>query len=115
MKWRMQAGLVAAAVTMATAAGCTHKAPAPVPPAVAAAAANNDPAIATMPAGPGKTETVRVCGGCHTLARVVRQHQTKAQWQATIAQMKQNGLFASPADLSEILSYLTQHYGPKQP
>ncbi|MGH9487704.1 MAG: hypothetical protein ACRD04_08980 [Terriglobales bacterium] len=55
--------------------------------AAATAAANVGPAAATMPAGPGKAETVQVCGGCLTLARVLRRHQTKVQWGVTIAQM----------------------------
>lgn len=65
-----------------------------------------------MPDAPGKAAVVQVCGGCHTLARVVRLHQDRKQWQATITEMKGNGMFASPAELARILDYLSQYYGP---
>ncbi len=64
-----------------------------------------------MPDGPGKADVVRVCGGCHTLARVVRRRQTPGQWQATLKEMQGNGMFAPPAELHSILNYLSKHYG----
>ncbi|MGH9467017.1 MAG: hypothetical protein ACRD1Y_06650 [Terriglobales bacterium] len=114
MAMKRAIGMVLFAAAGMMLAGCAHRATAPAPPA-ASAATFVDPAVATMPTGTGKAKVVQVCGGCHTLARVVRQHQTRAQWDATIAQMKDNGLFASPADLNTILTYLVAHYGPPQP
>lgn len=68
-----------------------------------------------MPDGAGKAEVVSLCTGCHTLARVVRQHQTQAQWQDTLHSMQDNGLEASPAQLNAMVGYLSKNYGPKAP
>ncbi|MGH9488172.1 MAG: hypothetical protein ACRD04_11370 [Terriglobales bacterium] len=108
------AGLAGAALLLG---GCAHRAVSPAPPAPAAESAANaayppDPSAAKMPAAPGKVDVVNVCGSCHTLARVVREHQTREQWQATISQMQGNGLSAPAAELQTILSYLVKHYGP---
>lgn len=106
-------GVVLLVAAIAATTACAHRAPTPAPPAAAAANAANppDPDAAKMPNAPGKTDVVQVCGGCHTLARVVRLHQDRKQWQATITEMKGNGLFASPAELARILDYLSQYYG----
>ncbi|MGN6592554.1 MAG: hypothetical protein ACTHJX_06635 [Terriglobales bacterium] len=107
--------LLAAAVAVSA---CAHQSPAPAPPAAAAsaaplsAAAAPDPDAARMPAGPGKALTVRACSDCHSLARVVAQHQTRAQWQDTLSAMEDNGLSVTPEELKTILGYLSQHYGP---
>ena len=107
--------LLAASVA---ASACAHQSPAPAPPAAAAtaappsAAAAPDPDAARMPDGPGKALTVRTCSDCHSLARVVAQHQTMAQWQDTLSAMEDNGLSVTPEELKTILGYLSQHYGP---
>ena len=107
--------LLAAAVAVSA---CAHQSPAPAPPAAAAsaappsAAAAPDPDAARMPDGPGKALTVRTCSDCHSLARVVAQHQTMAQWQDTLSAMEDNGLSVTPEELKTILGYLSQHYGP---
>lgn len=111
-------GLLLAAAT----AGCTHRAapapPAPPPPAAATAPAPaaaspvTDPLAAKMPEGAGKAEVVNLCVNCHGLARIVRQHQTVPQWEATLQSMQDNGLEATPAQLKLVLSYLSKNYGP---
>src|SRR5690242_18533815 len=109
--------LLAAAVAVSA---CAHQSPAPAAPAPlaaaaaphAAAAAAPDPDAARMPDGPGKALTVRTCSDCHSLARVVAQHQTMAQWQDTLSAMEDNGLSVTPEELKTILGYLSQHYGP---
>lgn len=106
-------GVVLLVAAIAATTACAHRAPTPAPPAAAAVNAANppDPDAAKMPDAPGKADVVQVCGGCHTLARVVRLHQNRKQWQATITEMKGNGMFASPAELAHILDYLSQYYG----
>jgi len=107
--------LLAAAVTVSA---CTHQSPAPAAPAPAVAAATAppaaeaapDPDAARMPAGPGKALTVRACSDCHSLARVVAQHQTRAQWQDTLSAMQDNGLSVTPEELKTILDYLSKNY-----
>lgn len=109
--------LLAAAVAVSA---CAHQSPAPAPPAAAAsaappsAAAAPDPDAAHMPDGPGKALTVRTCSDCHSLARVVAQHQTMAQWQDTLSAMEDNGLSVTPEELKTILGYLSQYYGPSR-
>jgi len=77
--------------------------------------ASEDAIAAAMPADTGKDITVQACAGCHSLARVVRQHQTRAQWQDTLKSMQDNGLEATPAELASMLDYLSKHYGPAKP
>lgn len=117
MRWTLS--LTALAMALLLFAGCAHQVAAPQPPApapaTAASATAPDPAVVQMPDAPGKADVVRVCGGCHTLARVVRQRQTREQWQATLKDMQGNGMFASAAELHAILDYLSRNYGPKQP
>jgi cytochrome c5 len=105
--------LLAAAVAVSA---CAHQSPAPAPPApaaapAAAASAAPDPDAAHMPEGPGKALTARTCSDCHSLARVVAQHQTRAQWQQTLSAMEDNGLSVTPEELKTILDYLSRNYG----
>ena len=106
--------LLAAAVTVSA---CAHQSPAPAAPAPIATAATAPPAAAAapdpaarMPAGPGKALTVHACSDCHSLARVVAQHQTRAQWQDTLSAMQDNGLSVTPEELKTILDYLSKNY-----
>ncbi|HET9785141.1 MAG TPA: hypothetical protein VFP94_09335 [Terriglobales bacterium] len=106
--------LLAAAVAVSA---CTHQSPAPAAPAAATATASHaavaaapDPDAARMPAGPGKALTVRACSDCHSLARVVAEHQTRAQWQDTLSAMEDNGLSVTPEELKTILDYLSKSY-----
>ncbi|MGH9394256.1 MAG: hypothetical protein ACRD1E_08820 [Terriglobales bacterium] len=108
--------LAALAALALAAAGCTsHAAVKPPAAPVAAAAAQPDPDAAKMPDGAGKPEVATLCAGCHSLARVVRQHQTRAQWQDTLQSMQDNGLSATQAQLTAMLDYLAKNYGPAQP
>lgn len=83
-------------------------------PAVAptGAAGQPDPDAAKMPAGAGKQVAVTLCSQCHTLARVVRTHQSRAMWQDTLSSMQDNGLTATPQELAAVLDYLSKNYGP---
>ena len=120
-----------AAVIALFAAACAKRAtvapPAP-PPAPAAAAVpppaaapggggatEPDPDAAKMPDGVGKQEVTTLCTGCHSLARIVSRHQTRAQWRDTLSSMQDNGLSATEAQLAAVLDYLTKNYGPAKP
>jgi|GEM_PF-3431765 len=99
----------------APAAPAPTAAPAPATAPGGGAAAEPDPAAAKMPDGAGKQEVTTLCAGCHSLARIVSRHQTKAQWQDTLSSMQDNGLSATPQQLAAILDYLTKNYGPAKP
>jgi len=69
----------------------------------------------TLPDGPGKEATVRVCSQCHELARSVSLHQDFAGWQATMQKMVALGATASPEDFEAILNYLAKNYPAAEP
>lgn len=66
---------------------------------------------ATLPDGPGKAETTRVCGKCHSLDQAVSLRQGQSGWKETITKMVDLGAEASDAELSTILDYLAKNYG----
>ena len=63
-----------------------------------------------LPDGPGKAETVRVCGTCHDISRVAAIHQDRAGWQATIEKMMSLGASAPPEEFEAILGYLAKTF-----
>ena len=66
---------------------------------------------ATLPDGPGKVETTRVCGKCHSLEQAVSVRQGLAGWKDTIAKMVGIGAEGSDAEFAAILNYLAKNYG----
>src|SRR6478672_12400513 len=68
----------------------------------------------TMPKGKGKDETVKYCGGCHSMAVVVKQRKTRTQWLETVEVMAQKGTTASEDDLLTVVDYLARNYGPRK-
>jgi len=65
---------------------------------------------ADLPAGPGKTETERICKGCHELERSISKRQDRDGWRATINKMVTLGLKANDKDLQAVLDYLSKNY-----
>ena len=59
------------------------------------------PAVAQgqLPEGPGKAETVRVCGVCHEPARAASVRLTRQGWEDLIAKMMSLGAKGSDEDL----------------
>jgi len=66
---------------------------------------------ADLPDGPGKAETVRVCGKCHALDQATSLRQTQAGWRETISKMVDLGAEGSDAEFTAILNYLAKNYG----
>jgi competence ComEA-like helix-hairpin-helix protein len=75
-----------------------------------AAAAAQVGAQAQLPEGPGKAETVRLCGTCHPADRAASVRLTRAGWQDTIGKMVGLGLKASDQDLETVLTYLSTNF-----
>ncbi len=70
---------------------------------------------ATLPDGPGKAETERVCSKCHTIDQAVSLRQSAAAWTETISKMVDLGAQGSDAEFTAILNYLAKNYGDGKP
>ena len=70
---------------------------------------------ATLPDGPGKAETVRICSKCHTLDQAVSLRQNQSGWRDTINKMVGIGAEGSDAEFTAILNYLVKNYSNGKP
>ncbi len=66
---------------------------------------------AVLPDGPGKAETTRLCGKCHTLDQAISLRQGQAGWEETITKMLNLGAQGSDEDFNTVLRYLVKYYG----
>ena len=67
----------------------------------------------SLPDGPGKATTVRVCTGCHGAEMFSAARRSKPEWDHTIASMTtEKGVEISDADYATILNYLSANLGP---
>src|SRR5215471_9514637 len=66
---------------------------------------------ATLPDGPGKVETTRVCGKCHTLDLATSLRQAEPGWTDTISKMVNLGAEGSEAEFTAVLNYLVKNFG----
>src|SRR5262249_4898809 len=66
---------------------------------------------ASLPDGPGKIETTRVCGKCHTLDLATSLRQAEPGWSDTISKMVNLGAEGSEAEFTAILNYLVKNFG----
>jgi len=69
-------------------------------------------AAAPLPAGPGQELVANTCTQCHDLDVVTAMHQSRDQWQTTVATMNDRGAGLSPADLTTVVDYLAKNFGP---
>jgi competence protein ComEA len=67
-------------------------------------------ALAQLPDGPGKTETVKACSECHELDRSISLRQDRAGWEGTVQKMVTLGAKISDSDGKLITDYLATHY-----
>lgn len=66
---------------------------------------------AVLPEGPGRAETSRVCGKCHSLDQAVSLRLSKAGWTESIGKMVNLGAQGTDAEFSAILGYLVANFG----
>src|SRR5215469_10832616 len=66
---------------------------------------------AALPDGPGKAETTRVCGKCHSLEQATSLRQGQSAWKETISKMVNLGAEGSDAEFTAIQSYLVKNFG----
>ena len=64
----------------------------------------------TLPAGPGKTQTLNLCGTCHEAAKATSVKLTREGWMETIDRMKAFGAEGSDEDFAAVLEYLATHF-----
>jgi mono/diheme cytochrome c family protein len=67
----------------------------------------------SLPPGPGRDVTVRVCSQCHSPEIVATQTLDAAGWKDLVNQMANNGAQASDADFDTIVKYLTASFPSK--
>lgn len=65
-----------------------------------------------LPDGPGKAETLRVCGKCHSMDQTVSLRQGQTAWTETITKMVNLGAQGNEKDFTTVLGYLVKFYGP---
>ncbi len=66
-----------------------------------------------LPAGPGRSETVRICTGCHDAGVIVHRTQKTAAWADIVQAMVEKGAEASSAEQAAIIAYLQKALPPK--
>lgn len=67
-------------------------------------------ARAQLPDGPGKTETERICKGCHELERSISPRQDRTGWHETLDKMVSLGAEMTDQEYNTVLDYLAAHY-----
>jgi competence protein ComEA len=65
-----------------------------------------------LPDGAGKDTLLRVCSNCHDLSAVMALRLPRSGWQQVEEDMVGRGAVASDDELAQILSYLTENFGP---
>lgn len=64
----------------------------------------------TMPEGPGKEQTLRLCSTCHEAAKATSVKLTPDGWIETIDRMKAFGAVGADDDFAAVLEYLSTHF-----
>lgn len=70
---------------------------------------------ATMPEGPARELTVRVCGQCHEPQRSGSLRLTREGWEAVVAKMAGLGAPATAAEFEQITDYLATNFKGEAP
>jgi len=100
------------ATTTTTATAPPQKTPTPLrtftPEEIAAMAA-------TMPEGPARELTVRVCGQCHEPQRSASLRLTREGWEGVVQKMAGLGAPATAAEFEQITDYLAANFKGEAP
>ena len=64
----------------------------------------------TLPEGPGKAQTLNLCGTCHEAAKATSVKLTREGWVETIDRMKAFGASGADDDFAAVLEYLALHF-----
>ena len=72
-------------------------------------------AAGQLPDGPGKQETVRLCGACHEAERAAALRLTREGWQDTVARMVDLGMKGTDDEIGKVVDYLAEHFKGEAP
>ena len=64
----------------------------------------------TMPEGPNRELTVRVCAACHEPQRAASVRLTREGWETVVAKMVGLGAKATDDELVKVIDYLSENY-----
>lgn len=64
----------------------------------------------SLPDGPGKEETRKLCSGCHELEKSFSLHQDREGWQRTMDKMISFGMKGTEKEISAALEYLVRNF-----
>jgi competence protein ComEA len=67
-------------------------------------------AQAQLPDGPGKEETVKMCGTCHPVDRAASVRLTRVGWQEVMTKMVGLGAKGTDQELETVLNYLATNF-----
>jgi competence protein ComEA len=66
----------------------------------------------TLPEGPGKVTTEKMCKPCHGLENVVRAGMTKDGWGKEVDEMVAKGANGTDGEIEQVIDYLAANFGP---
>ena len=72
------------------------------------------PENASLPEGPGKAVTERVCSECHGLEQVTQARMTSQAWRDVVKDMVSRGAKATDSDIDGIVAYLAANFGEEK-
>ena len=69
----------------------------------------------TMPEGPNRELTVRVCAACHEPQRAASVRLTREGWQEVVAKMVGLGAKGTDEEIAKVIDYLAENYKGEAP
>ena len=77
------------------------------------------PAIAdevkgSLPDGPGKETTIKLCGKCHGMDVTVSRRESADGWNEIVLQMIKRGAKGTNDEFGEVVDYLAEHFPKSQ-
>lgn len=64
----------------------------------------------TLPEGPGRVETQKLCTQCHDLDKAIAPRQDRAGWAGTVEKMVAFGMTASETEVKQVVEFLAKNY-----
>ncbi len=69
----------------------------------------------TLPAGPGKPTTEKVCGACHGAELLIGRQETRETWAAITDDMMQRGAQGTDEEFYTVVEYLSANFSKTSP
>jgi len=73
------------------------------------------PQALSLPPGPGKATTEKVCGACHGAELMIGRQETRETWGAIVDDMVQRGAQGTPEEFYEVVDYLATNLSKTSP